>query len=162
MSLSKQILILAFISILTAPLVLAHDGAKNSSDADKRVRAVLLENASAVERGDLSAIQALWANDDGVTVFEGGYVNRGWVDYRDNHLGPELAEMKNVRYTLDEIRVHLAGATAWATFEYSISGSTAKEGAFSGSGLGTAVLENRRGKWRIVHWHSSSKPRSEP
>jgi len=30
-----------------------------------------------------------------------------------------------------------------------------------GGGLGTAVLEERNGRWRIVHWHSSA-PRRAP
>ena len=31
-----------------------------------------------------------------VTIFEGGGVNRGWADYRDHHLGPEMAEFQKV------------------------------------------------------------------
>lgn len=31
-----------------------------------------------------------------VTIFEGGGVNNGWIDYRDRHLGPELCEGESV------------------------------------------------------------------
>ena len=122
------------------------------------VRQVLLDNARAFEKGDLAALERFWANDEKLTVFEGGHINTGWIDYRDHHLKPELKELKEVWYSLSNLHVHLAGTTAWATFEYAISGTTGKE-LFQGGGLGTAILEKREGRWRIVHWHSSNKPK---
>ena len=101
-------------------------------------------------------MEQVWSNS--LTVFEGGYVNRGWVDYRDNHLKPELNELKDVKYSLSNIEPHVDGSIGWATFEYTISGKTDKGVAFQDQGLGTAILEKQDGKWRIVHWHSSNKP----
>src|SRR5687768_1925886 len=37
---------------------------------------------------DIEKLATLYHPD--VTIFEGSGINRGWVDYRDNHLGPEL------------------------------------------------------------------------
>jgi len=57
-----------------------------------------------------------------------------------------------------------AGKTAWATFKYTISADVGEPGKtrhVDGGGLGTAVLEQRDGEWRIVHWHSSA-PRRMP
>lgn len=128
------------------------------------VRDALLKSASSFEKNDLAAATQVWANDDSLTVFENGHANYGWADYRDNHLGPEMREMKNTRYAFSDIRIQLAGETAWATFKYTIAADVTDNGKqrhVDGGGLGTAVLEKRYGQWRIVHWHSSA-PRRAP
>ena len=128
------------------------------------VRDVLLRSASSFEKNDTAEATKVWVNDESLTVFESGHANYGWVDYRDNHLGPEMNEMKNTRYAFSDIKIHLAGKTAWATFKYAISADVTDNGKqrhVDGGGLGTAVLEQRGGQWRIVHWHSSA-PRRAP
>ncbi len=59
-----------------------------------RAIAVLREVFAATERGDLAALDTLYAGDS-LTVMEGTGINRGWADYRDHHIGPELKTMKN-------------------------------------------------------------------
>ncbi len=108
----------------------------------------------------MTVLNKVWANDESVTVFESGHANYGWADYRDHHLMPEMKEMKNTKYTLSDIKVKLAGMTAWATFKYTISADVGARHV-DGGGLGTAVLEKRDGRWQIVHWHSSA-PRRAP
>lgn len=151
--------ILAFfaITLLTTAGMTATRSSQDSSDA---VRNVLTQSATAFERGDMAAMEKLWANDESVTVFESGHANHGWADYRDHHLGPEMKQMKNTKYTLSDIRVKVSGNTAWATFKYAISADLGTRHIESG-GLGTAVLEKRGDDWRIVHWHSSA-PRRAP
>lgn len=135
-----------------------------NSDDESAVRDALLKSASSFEKSDMAAAAQVWANDESLTVFEQGHANYGWADYRDNHLGPEMREMKNTKYALADIKIHLAGKTAWATFKYTISADVMSNGQqrhVDGGGLATAVLENRDGQWRIVHWHSSA-PRRTP
>lgn len=121
---------------------------------------VLIEEAKAVERGDLATLDKLWANTADVTVFESGHANYGWEDYRNHHLAPELKEFKNAKYSFSDLKVKVDGKTAWATFKYSLAAEMGTRKIESG-GLGTAILEKRDGKWRIVHWHSSA-PRRAP
>lgn len=130
--------------------------AQNNENA---VREVLIQSASAFEKGDMAALEKLWASDESVTVFESGHANYGWADYRDHHLGPEMKEMKNTKYTLSEIKVKVSGNTAWAIFKYAISADIGTRHV-DGAGLGTAVLEKRGVDWRIVHWHSSAPRRA--
>ena len=134
--------------------------ATNQSDP---VAAVLLRNAHGFETGDLAMLNTIWANDEGVTVFESGYANYGWADYRDHHLKPELDEMKNVKYQLSDIKTRVSGNTAWATFKYALSADL-KERHVDAKGLGTAVLEKRGNDWKIVHWHTSAprRPAAQP
>ena len=138
--------------------------ARAQGNAEATVREALLKSASSFEKNDIAEATQVWANDESLTVFEQGHANYGWADYRDNHLGPEMREMKNTKYAFSDIRVHLAGKTAWATFKYTISADVTDNGKqrhVDGGGLGTAVLEQRDGQWRIVHWHSSA-PRRAP
>ena len=128
------------------------------------VRDVLLRSASSFAKNDIAEATKVWANDESLTIFESGHANYGWADYRDHHLVPEMGEMKNTKYEFSDIKIHLAGNTAWATLKYAISADvmdTGKARHVDGGGLGTAVLEKRDGQWRIVHWHSSA-PRRAP
>ena len=128
------------------------------------VREALLKSASSFAQNDMTTAAQVWVNDASLTVFESGHANYGWADYRDNHLGPEMREMKNTVYSFSDIKIHLAGKTAWATLKYTISADVMDNGKqrhVDGAGLGTAILEQREGRWRIVHWHSSA-PRRAP
>ncbi len=130
------------------------------TDEVKAVTDVMTREALAVEQGDLAALDKIWANSDDVTVFESGHANYGWSDYRNTHLAPELKEFKNTKYSFSDMKIKVDGKTAWATFKYSLAAEMGTRKVESG-GVGTAVLEKREGKWRIVHWHSSA-PRRAP
>ena len=152
--------------LLAAVSAAAHEPQKKSTavttpaNPNDPVAAVLLRNAQGFETGDLAILDTIWANDEGVTVFESGYANYGWADYRDHHLKPEIDEMKNVKYQLSDVRTRVSGDTAWATFKYSLAADL-KERHVEAAGLGTAVLEKRGDEWKIVHWHTSA-PRRPP
>lgn len=152
-------LVLSLSILVTAS---AQEPKVQQQEAKTAIEAVLNGNAEAFEKGDFAKLEQLWSNSSNLTVFEGGYVNRGWIDYRDNHLKPEISELKDVKYSLSNIEPHIEGSTAWAIFDYTISGKTDKGVAFQGQGLGTAILEKQEDKWRIVHWHSSGKLKSKP
>lgn len=130
------------------------------NDAEAAVRAVLMQSATGFERGDLAMLNRVYSNDESVTIFEGGYANNGWADYRDKHLVPEMKEMKNIKYTLSDIRVRVSGKMAWATYKYAL-GADRKESRVDVNGLGTAILEERDGRWQIMHTHTSA-PRRAP
>lgn len=125
---------------LAALLTLVGLPASAQDNNEKAVRDVLIQSATAFEKNDMAAMEKLWLNDESVTVFESGHANYGWMDYRDHHLGPEMKEMKNTKYTLTDIKVKVSGNTAWATFKYAISADIGTRHV-DGAGLGTAVLE---------------------
>ncbi|MEO7672448.1 MAG: nuclear transport factor 2 family protein [Pyrinomonadaceae bacterium] len=162
---TKTILgILSFAAVLLGALGIADLNvvptvAAQSGD-EKAVIDVLTREAAAVEKGDMAALDKIWANDESVTVFESGHANYGWNDYRNTHLGPELKEFKNTKYAFSDMKVKTSGNLAFATFKYTLSADMGTRHVDSG-GLGTAVLEKLGGKWRIVHWHSSA-PRRQP
>lgn len=156
-------LLIAAMAVMVGAGVIAFSLDENVSaqtDEVKAVTDVLTREAVAVEKGDLAALDKIWANSEDVTVFESGHANYGWTDYRNTHLAPELKEFKNTKYAFSDLKVKVEGKTAWATFKYSLAAEMGTRKIESG-GLGTAVLEKREGKWRIVHWHSSA-PRRAP
>lgn len=154
--------VFAFAFVIAATIIgfNIYDGVSAQSNEVKAVTDVLTREAQAVEKGDLAALDKIWANSEDVTVFESGHANYGWTDYRNNHLAPELKEFKNTKYAFSDLKVKVDGKTAWATFKYSLSADIGTRNIQSG-GLGTAVLEKRGGRWQIVHWHSSA-PRRAP
>lgn len=153
----KKASICASILFMSVTVIIARS---TTSPAATAVRNVLIESVAAFERGDFPTIERLWSHGDEASVFEGGHANYGWADYRDHHLKPELAEMKNVSYRLDDVQPHVSGSMAWATFKYSIAADHQGQ-RFEGSGIGTAILEKSGKDWKIVHWHTSS-PRKKP
>ncbi len=112
---------------------------------------------TAAERGDLAALDTLYAGDS-LTIIEGAGINRGWVDYRDHHLGPELKEMKNLRYQPSDLEVHVARGTAWVLFTYTLKADVNGRAADS-IGRGTALLERRGGRWVVRHMQTGGRAR---
>jgi len=153
---NTRILLSAFIFVFYATVAEAAPKG-NLSSSNAAVQKQLVASARAFEQHDLARLAETFVNDESLTIFEGGEVNRGWRDYRDDHIKPEMAEILTVRYRLSAIESHVDGNTAWAIFRYHIVGSTAKR-HFDSSGIGTAILERRGGSWRIVHWHSTKTP----
>ena len=164
----RNLRVVAFVIVaiaITLAFAVKYRATPASRQSDEAaVRDVLLRSASSFEKNDTAEATKVWVNDESLTVFESGHANYGWADYRDHHLFPEMVEMKNTKYAFSDMKIHLAGKTAWATFKYTISADTMSNGQqrhVDGGGLATAILEQRDGQWRIVHWHSSA-PRRAP
>ena len=124
------------------------------------VRAVVLAHAEAVQRGDVAALDTLWSHEPDVMIVEGAGADMGWARYRDHHLRPELAGFTGLRYSYDQLRTHVSGDLAWATFDYSLAG-TLNEREIDVVGKGTMILKRTGGAWRIVHSHTSGRPRGD-
>ena len=122
------------------------------------IRAVVTQRAAAHEAGDLATIEKLWVHDDSATVAENGEFNYGWTTFRDQHLRPEMEAMKNVKFPIEDIKIHVKGSLAWVTYSFRLSGEY-KGRNFDGAGAATLVLEKRGSDWRIVHEHASTKRR---
>ncbi len=94
-----------------------------------------------------------------VTIFEGGGVNHGWVDYRDHHLGPELEAFEDLKFGHSAVRAFPLGAeSAYVTAEYHLE-ARVKERNIDVTGLATLLLVKKDGRWRIRHSHTSSRRR---
>ncbi len=112
---------------------------------------------AASERNDLIALDTLFAGDS-LTIVEGAGINRGWPDYRDHHLVPELKEMKNLQYRPADLEVHVVGGTAWVLFRYTLKADVNGR-AVDAIGRGTAILERRGARWVVRHLQTGSRAR---
>jgi ketosteroid isomerase-like protein len=72
--------------------------AHEAADVRRTIEALF----AAAERNDLTALNTLYASDS-LLVSEGAGINQGWVDYRDHHLAPELAEFRNFKYAAHRV-----------------------------------------------------------
>jgi len=94
-----------------------------------------------------------------VTIYEGGGINRGWADYRDHHLGPELDDFEDLQFAHSNTVVRMLGPdAAYAVSEYSLKARMGERQVDTG-GLETLVLVKENGAWKIRHSHTSSRRR---
>ncbi len=124
------------------------------------VIAVVEAVASFSQAKNLEAMDTLFAPDPGIHIIEGAGVNHGWVDYRDNHLGPELESFENFEYRFYAVEPTVRGTVAWTSLRYDLVIDT-ERGHIDREGRGTAVLEKRDGRWLIVHLHTSGRARRQ-
>ena len=136
-----------------------------SPASTRAVEATIRALFAASERNDLAAMDTLYAGDS-LTIIEGAGINRGWSDYRDHHLVPEMKEMKNFRYRPSDIVVHVSGDMAWAEFRYALQADVNGR-AVDVVGRGTAILMQKMpmragdmaGQWVVRHTQTSARPR---
>ena len=107
---------------------------------------------------DIQKLATMYHPD--VTIFEGSGINRGWVDYRDNHLGPELKSFQDLQWAHSNIVVHMLGdSSAYVTADYTIKYKTGDRVVDSG-GIATHVLVKEQGAWKIRHSHTAARRRA--
>lgn len=106
---------------------------------------------------DMEKLATMYHTD--VTIFEGAGINRGWVDYRDNHLGPEMKSFQNLQWAQANIVVHMLGdSAAYVTADYTIKYQAGERTVDSG-GIATHVLVKDQGKWTIRHSMTATRRR---
>ena len=147
---SWLIALLVAFSITSAPRALGQGAETQILDFFKSYDAAF--NAK-----DLAKLATLYHPE--VTIFEGAGINRGWADYRDNHLGPELKSFQNLQWAHSNIVVHVLGeASAYVTADYTIK-YQAGERAVDSGGIATHVLVKEQGQWKIRHSHTAARRR---
>jgi ketosteroid isomerase-like protein len=94
-----------------------------------------------------------------VTRFEGSFVNNGWADYRDTHLGGEFKSYKSMEFAHTNVVVHMLGdSAAYVTADYAMKYVT-EDRTTEGGGIATFVLVKDQGNWKIRHHHTASRRR---
>jgi len=150
----------AWVMVMLAASGTTRSAAGQAAEAEA-VAAVVTTFGAYTQDKNLAAMDTLFAPDGWVHIIEGAGVNHGWVDYRDHHIGPELAEFENFRYRFFAVEPQVRGAVAWTPFRYELGADTPR-GHVEMEGRGTAVLEKRDGRWVIVHLHTSGRRKPSP
>ena len=132
--------------------------AAHEPDADASLTKWLDAYDAAFNAKDLTRLAAFYTAD--VTIFEGGTTNNGWVDYRDNHIGPELEELQDLKFSHRNVVPHFLDKdqnVAYVTSEYALR-ARVKGQDIAAQGLETLiVVKGDNGPWRISHSHTSSQ-----
>jgi uncharacterized protein (TIGR02246 family) len=136
--------------------VVGRSATAQPADERTRVEAVVRAAFASSEAGNLGALDSLYTTD--ATIIEGSGLDRGWANYRDHHLAPELKEFTNFRYRPSDIEVTVDGGTAWVMLRYTLT-ATMGERQIDSVGRGTMILRLVDGKWRIRHSHTSGRAR---
>lgn len=148
---------LLLMSAATMALALpSHVAAQDDEAAE--IRSLMERVASLMQAGDLAPLDEIYAPGRGVHIIEGAGVNHGWEEYRDHHLKPELEAFENFEYRFFSIEPQVRGEVAYTAFRYELSADTDR-GHVEIEGRGTAILEKMDGRWRIVHTHTSGRPK---
>ena len=150
---TKSLQGMAVATMLVVGMVVA-----SAQSKDAEVVAFFKTYDAAFNARDLEKLAALYHPD--VTIFEGSGINRGWVDYRDNHLGPELKSFQDLQWAHSNIVVHMLGdSAAYVTADYTIKYKTGDRAVDSG-GIATHVLVKEQGAWKIRHSHTAARRRA--
>jgi ketosteroid isomerase-like protein len=126
------------------------------SDSAKIV-AVLEAVYAAQEKNDAKALESLYGGEK-LTIIEGASINRGWADFWEHHLGPELKDMKDMQFKASNVEVHVNGSTAWAIFQFTKK-YTLPTRAVDYLGRGTAIFEKVNNRWVIRHYQDAGRSR---
>lgn len=135
--------VLVLFSLITVlQIAMVAQPSKNSHAAD-----VIRKFEQGLNHRSLAEIESVVASD--VVVLENGRRNKGWVDFRDNHLVPELKEPASpIRSELIKIMPSDVLTWAYTKSELKLADRTGKP---VDALLWTVyVLEKRNGDWKIV------------
>ena len=92
-------------------------------------------------------------------VYEGSGVNRGWKNYSETHLGPEMKSFENLEFGHTNVVPHVVGAdAAYVTADYMIKAKMGDRLMDSG-GLATYVLSKDASGWKIRHTTTAARRR---
>lgn len=146
----------ATIRVLVFLLGLGVGQLTNAATPEEDVKAVLAQYKTALEARDLTGVEALFAEPN--EVIENGKVEGTYADYRDHHIGPELAHIESFAFTDYVVRVRFEGPVALSTetYRYTIRLKDTAEPIVR-QGVATSVLTRADGHWKIASHHSSSR-----
>ena len=157
MKLKNWLFVLIILAFSSAPVI----SNQSFSDEAEAVKQTLVNYAAAVQSKNMNEIEKYVVTTDAFTIFEGSHINWGWQDYRDNHIGPELKQFLEIKYSFSDIKVKVYGNAAYAIFETSIAVKMETRN-FDGENLATAILIKMNENWKIQHMHTSRIPKKKP
>ncbi len=137
----NKLTLVLFLIVIAAPCSIAQE----KSEAE--IRSVVEHFQQALQHRDVNAIEPLVAKD--IVVLENGHRNDGWLDFRDNHLIPEMKEPAPPSKT-EVVKITASPVMGWAYTRTAMS-LTRKNGEKSDAELWTVYIVEKRGtQWKIT------------
>ena len=143
------------------------------------VGSVTVSAALASESDDLAALEPIieavrngWLEADGTPFFEyfldfqgaryieTGGQNEGLTDLVEHHVEPEGDALADFELDFSAAEIHLEGDLAWAVVDVSLN-ATIKSSAekIQRKGYETFLFRRVDNRWKVVHTHSSTRPK---
>lgn len=154
MKMKTAVRVAAVLALAVSGAVWAHEDEKHISP-ETSIRQVLKDYQAAMAARSVEKLAAVVTDD--LLILEGTHKNDGWADYRDKHIGPEMAEWKEFKIEGPVIsRLEVDGALAYIVQEatYTIVSADKTVSMF---GAETFILGKTDGGWKIKHVHLSGK-----
>lgn len=117
----------------------------------------LISFRTALQDLDGAAMTQLFTDD--AVIVENGKVEGTFAEYFDHHLGPELDAIKSFRFIEPRIEIVRQGghiALGMETYRYRIELTDGR--VIERNGSATSVLTHDASGWKILRYHSSSRP----
>lgn len=133
-------------AILIVLLSLLSAGAIGQVEGDQReVRSVISDFENALQTRSVEKIESLVSPD--IVVFENGYRNEGWRDFRDRHLAPQF-KASATQYRSEIVKVDVGPPMAWG---YSrMTRAIIHDGNKRPDVWAVYVLRKEANRWKIV------------
>ena len=131
----------------------------NTDEARNQVQQVLDKYLQSVNAADLTLASTVWSQSPDIVVVTPLGRFEGWDsvqrDLYVNFLQKGFLE-RDLRPS--NVRIHVNGDSAWATFDWSFTARLANGQPFTSKGRESHVYEKTAGGWRITHLHYSGLP----
>ena len=146
---------MGYLSGAVLVLSLSLGGARSEPSVPKEVQSLLDEYRAAMEARSVERLAKVV--DPDLVVVEGTGINVGWPDYRDHHIGPELKEMRSLKYMEPRlIDAFVSGDVAHAVVQARLEIVEEKE-TVALSAVESFDLRKTAQGWRIRSIHFSGK-----
>jgi ketosteroid isomerase-like protein len=129
-----------------------------SQQEEPGLRALVPKIVASWESFDMTKIEPYYAADEDLTYFDLVPLKyNNWAEYRVGAKTALFDPNRSIKLQVnDDLRVHVRGKLAWATFTFG-GDIVSKQGAASHlDGRWTMVLEKRTSGWIVVHEHVSA------
>lgn len=146
----RTLLILAFVFVFLAAPLFAQSK-KESKAIEQSIIAVMTNQVSAWNAGDLETFMIGYWNSDQLVFVSGDKITRGWQATLDNYKKTYDSKAKMGTLTFSELEVTVFSKDAAAVLG---SWSLARE-KDNPKGKFTLLFRKVKGNWRIVHDHTS-------
>ncbi len=130
---------------------------RSMTPAEKELVDFVKAYDAAFRAKDLAKLATMYTAE--TIVYEGSGINRGWKNYSETHLGPELKSFENLEFGHTNVVPRILGAdAAYVTADYTIKAKMGERALDSG-GLATFVLSKNGGAWQIRHTSTAARRR---
>lgn len=131
--------------------------ARAMSPAEKELVDFMKAYDAAFLAKDLAKLATMYTPE--TIVYEGSGINRGWKNYSETHLGPELKSFENLEFGHTHVVPRLLGSdAAYITADYTIKAKMGDRALDSG-GIATFVLSKDATGWKIRHTSTAARRR---